>query len=93
MITNRFKRDYKPGQGFQIGAEITNRCRTTVATNSKRHKSYQKWLHKECFEIGRSAAIYGFRAAERKYHTKEKPLNESSAHRFAKSHKEEISKP
>ena len=27
-ITYGGKRDYKPGQGFQIGAEITNCCRT-----------------------------------------------------------------
>ena len=31
-ITNRSKGDYKPGQRFGIGAEITNRCRTLNAS-------------------------------------------------------------
>ena len=30
-ITNRGKKDYEPGQGFQIGAGITNRCRINAA--------------------------------------------------------------
>ena len=65
----------------------------TVAINSERHESYQKWSYKERIEIGRYAAIYGCRDSERKIYSKEKPLNESSAHRFAKSDKEKISKP
>ena len=32
-ITNRGKRDYKLGQGFQIGPGITNRCRTQRSVN------------------------------------------------------------
>ena len=31
-ISNRVKRDYKPGQEFQIAAGITNRCRTGSTT-------------------------------------------------------------
>ena len=30
-ITNPGKKDYEPGQGFQIGAGITNRCRINAA--------------------------------------------------------------
>ena len=33
-----------------------------------------------------------FRAVERKYHAKEKPLNESSVCRFAKLYKDDVSK-
>lgn len=35
----------------------------TVATNSKMHKSYQKWSDKEHFKIGKYAKIYGSTAA------------------------------
>ena len=34
QITNRDKRDYKPRQGFQIAAGITNQCRTSANDNS-----------------------------------------------------------
>ena len=59
---------------------------------SNRPKNYRKWSEKECYEIRKYAAIHGSRAAERKFHTKEKPLSESNAWRFSKLHKEEISK-
>ena len=59
---------------------------------SNRPKNYRKWSEKECYEIRKYAAIHGSRAAERKFHTKEKPLSESNARRFSKLYKEEISK-
>ena len=46
---------------------------------SKR-KSYQKWSDKERYDIG----------AAKKFGTKEKPLNESSARRFAKLYQEQL---
>ena len=49
-------------------------------------------MEKERYQIGKYAAIHGSRAAERKFHTKEKPLSESNAGRFSKLYKEEISK-
>ena len=51
---------------------------------SNRPKNYRKWSEKERYEIGKYAAIHGSRAAERKFHTKEKPLSESNAGRFSK---------
>ena len=59
---------------------------------SNRPKNYRKWSEKERYEIGKYAAIHGSRAAERKFHTKEKPLSESNAQRFSKLYKEEILK-
>ena len=59
---------------------------------SNRPKNYRKWSEKERSEIGKYAAKHGSRAAERKFHTKEKPLSESNARRFSKLYKEEISK-
>ena len=71
-------------------------CRacSEASTNitSNRPKSYRKWSEKEHYEIGKYAAIRGSRAAERMFHTKEKPLSESNAWRFSKLYKEEISK-
>ena len=46
---------------------------------------------KERYEIEKYAAIHGSRAAERKLHTKEKPLSESNARRFSKLYKEKMS--
>ena len=51
-----------------------------------------KWSEKERYEIGKYAAIHGSRTAERKFHTKEKPLSESNAKRFSTLYKEETSK-
>ena len=59
---------------------------------SNRLKNYRKWLEKERYEIEKYAAIHGSRAAERKIHTKEKPLSESNARKFSNLHNEEISK-
>ena len=36
-ITNWGKRDYKPGQGFQIEAGITDRCRTCYSNKYKKY--------------------------------------------------------
>ena len=44
-------------------------------TTSNRPKNYRKCSEKELYEIGKYAAIHGSRAAERKFHTKEKPLS------------------
>ena len=70
------------------------RACSEASTNitSNRPKNYRKWSEKERYEIGKYAAIHGSRAAERKFHTKEKPLSESNARRFSKLYKEEISK-
>ena len=70
------------------------RACSEASTNitSNRPKNYRKWSEKERYEIGKYAAIHGSRAAERKFHTKEKPLSESNAQRFSKLYKEEISK-
>ena len=56
---------------------------------SKELKSYQKWSHKECFDIG---TIYRSRAVEIKYHAKEKPLNESSVFRLTSCKKKRFQK-
>ena len=50
------------------------------------------WSDKDRFEIGKCAAVHGSWAAKRMYHTKNKPLNKTSARRFAKAYKEEIRK-
>ena len=57
-----------------------------------RLKNYRKWSEKELYEIGKYIAIHGCIAAERKFHAKEKPLNEGNAQIFYKLYKEEISK-
>ena len=59
---------------------------------SNRPKNYRKWLEKERYEIGKYVAICGSRAAERKFHIKEKPLSKGNARRFSKLYIEEISK-
>ena len=56
---------------------------------SKR-KSYQKWSDKERYDIGKYASLHGPVPAAKKFGTKEKPLNESSARRFAKLYQEEL---
>ena len=70
------------------------RACSEASTNiiSNRPKNYRKWSEKERYEIGKYAAIHGSGAAEKKFHTKEKPLSESNARRFSKLYKEEISK-
>ena len=51
------------------------------STNSKKRKSYCRWSDKDCFQIGKYAVL-GASAAAKKFATKDKPLNESSARRF-----------
>ena len=70
------------------------RACSKASTNitSNRPKNYRKWLEKERYEIGKYAAIHGSRPAERKFHTKEKPLSESNARRFSKLYKEKAQK-
>ena len=70
------------------------RASSEASTNitSNRTKNCRKWSEKEHYEIGKYAAIHGSRAAERKFHTKEKPIIESNAWRFLELFKEEISK-
>ena len=70
------------------------RACSEASTNitSNKPKNYRKWSEKERYEIGKCAAIHGSRAAERKFHNKEKPLSEGNARRFPKLYKEEISK-
>ena len=63
-----------------------------TSITSNRPKNYRKWPEKERYEIGKYGAIHGSRAAERKFHTKKKPLSESNARRFSKLYKKEISK-
>ena len=80
---------------MESGLGVTDyRACSEISTNitSNRTKNYRKWSQKERYEIGKDAAINGSRAAERKFHTKEKPLSESNARRFSKLYKEEISK-
>ena len=62
------------------------------STNSKKRKSYCRWSHKDRFQIGKYAAVHGTSAAAKKFATKDKPLNESSARRFSALYKEEIKK-
>ena len=77
------------GLGF-MDYRACSEASTNITSN--RPKNYRKWSEKERYEIGKYAAIHGSRAAERKFHTKEKPLSESNARRFSKLYKEEISK-
>ena len=69
------------------------RACSEASTNitSNRPKNYREWSQKVRYEIGKYAAIHGSRAAERKFHTKTKPLSESNARRFSKQYAEEIS--
>ena len=60
--------------------------KASITITPSRSKNYRKWSEKERYEI------HGSRAAERKFHTKEKPLSESNARRFSKLYKEEILK-
>jgi len=62
------------------------------STNSKKRKSYNRWSEKDRFQIGKYAAVHGASAAAKKFATKDKPLNESSARRFSALYKEEIKK-
>ena len=39
-------------------------------TTFNRPKNYRRRLEKECYEIGKYAAIHGSRLVERKFHTK-----------------------
>ena len=59
---------------------------------SNRSKNYRKWSEKERYESGKYIAVQGSRAAERKFHTKEKPLSESNVRGLSKLYKEEKSK-
>ena len=80
---------------MESGLEVMDYQTCSEASNnitSTRPKNYRKWSEKERYEIERYTAIHGSRAAERKFHTKEKPLSESNARRFAKLYKEEILK-
>ena len=79
--------------GSGLGVMDYRTC-SEASTNitSNRPKNYRKWSEKKRYENGKYAAIHGSRAAERKFHTKEKPLSENNAQRFSKLHKEEISK-
>lgn len=64
-----------------------------IASNSKnpeKRKSYRKWSSQERFTIGKYAAIYGHTAATRKFGSKSRPINESSARGFCKLYHEEI---
>ena len=70
--------------------QACSKTSTNITSNSP--KTYRKWSEKECYEIEKYATIHRSRAAERKFHTKEKPLSESNAQKFAKLYKEEISK-
>ena len=62
------------------------------STNSKKINSYCRWSDKDRFQIGKYAAVHGASAAAKKFATKDKPLNESSARRFSALYKEEIKK-
>ena len=70
------------------------RACSEASTNitSNRPKSYRKWSEKEHYKIGKYAAIHRSRAAERKFHTKEKPLSESNAWQLSKLYRKEMSK-
>ena len=43
-ISNRGKGNYKPGQGFQIGVGIINRCRTTFSLRCVKIGSFLLFL-------------------------------------------------
>lgn len=53
-------------------------------------KSYRRWSTKERFDIGKYATIHGGSAAAKKFKTKDKPLNESTARRFNNLYKKEL---
>ena len=62
------------------------------STNSKKINSYCRWSDKDRFQIGKYAAVHGASAAAKKFVTKDKPLNESSARRFSAFYKEKLRK-
>ena len=64
-----------------------------VATSSKaktRKTTYNHWSNKDRFTIGKYSAANGHATTERKFSSKEKPLNESIARRFCKHYKDEL---
>ena len=73
-----------------VDYQACSEASTNITSN--RRQNYRKWSKKELYEIGKYAAIHESGAAERKFHTKEKPLRESNAWRFYQLYKEEILK-
>ena len=73
-----------------MDCQACSEASTNITSN--RAKNYTKWLEKERYEIGKHVAIHRSRAAESKFHTKEKLLSETNAWRFTKLYKEEIPK-
>ena len=67
-------------------------CMKATDTISTKRKNYQRWSDKERFQIGKYAALNGPVTAAKKFGTKDKPLNESSARRFANSYREELAR-
>ena len=61
-----------------------------TSTTSAKRKNYRKWSDKERYDIGKYATLHGAVPAAKKFGTKEKPLNESSARRFAKLYQVEL---
>ena len=78
--------------GLWITEPVQKQALIYLTNNCNRPQSYRKWSEKERYEIAKYAAIHGSKAAERKFHTKEKQLSESNGRRFSKLCKEEISK-
>ena len=78
--------------GLWITEPVQKQALISLTNNSNRPQNYRKWSEKERHEIAKYAAIHRSRAAERKFHTKEKQLSESNGRRFSKLYKEEISK-
>ena len=67
-------------------------CVEATSKIPSKRKSYQKWSDKERYDIGKYASLHGPVPAAKKFGTKEKPLNESSARRFAKLYQEELAR-
>ena len=76
-----------------LGTLDFNAVTEAVDATSKekvRKKPYANWTNKERFVIGKYSAENGNSAAARKFSSKKKPLNESTARRFCIRYKEEL---
>ena len=91
LVTSESSRDFQKQSGLGIVDYIAVTEAVEASSQVKiRKQTYTNWTNKERFVIGKYAAENGHTAAARKFSSKNKPLNESTARRFCKRYKEEL---
>ena len=91
LVTSESSRDFQKESGLGIADCIAVTEAAEASSQVKtRKQTYTNWTNKERFVIGKYAAENGQTAAARKFSSKNKPLNESTARRFCKRYKEEL---